>query len=140
MLNGEWVDSFRTLSDLNYRHSPLYRTTTRSSQKSQATCTLNKKGDDNMKLKRNVVNKSKKKKFKRRKTSKREKGFDNIPISIPIQRSFSDSFFHAGNIQRSASDDSRYSGIPLNSPFRTITDMFDVASIARHRNFYFQSN
>ena len=113
LLNGEWVDSFRTLSELNSRHAPLYR----SSNESKIVKTKSKKRGGNL-----------------RRHGQTDK------IVIPIHRSFSDNIFHADNFQRSLSDDSMYSGLPLRSPFRTVTEMFDVASISRHKNFYFTDN
>lgn len=130
MINGEWVDSFRTMSDLNSRHSLFFRTTT-SLKKRQVSKWKSDMKTSKIYTTKHIASKS----------AIKKKRHQNIPIPIPIQRSFSDSYFHSGNVQRSSSNDSStYSGIPLNSPFRTITDMFDVASISRHKNFYFRSN
>ena len=127
LLNGEWVDSFRTLSDINSRHSALFRT---AGLKKEATSKLKNKSN---------ARRLHKKKHQSSISSDKKAEYNEICPPIPIQRSFSDSLYHSGNIKRSCSSESGYSGLPLNSPFRTISDMFDIASISRHKNFYFQS-
>lgn len=125
LLNGEWVDSFRTMADLNSRHSLLYRL-----DQPYSTCNL-------------YGSVPKKSRGHRKKIMNKRGKYQHhaqSPQVIQINRSFSDPVFHAGNIQRATSADSGYSGVPLGSPFRTITDMFDIASIERHRNYYFKSS
>ena len=135
------------MSDISFRDSQLYRSNKFVGQH----LTSNKEArKPHTYMRKNRTKKSKLKELKitnkRVKKGQQSKQGEEICLDpnekIRIQRSFSDSNFHKGSRNRSLSDDKSVitGDNPEHSPFRIVSDLFDVASISRHKNFYFRHN
>ena len=114
MLNGEWQDSYRRESEFISKHACICRTL---HTEHHHPCQHSHPP------------------FRRHRNKRKRRS--SQPISI--NRSCDESPWPQG-LPRILSDDSGYSGLPLHSPFRIITEMYDMAALPRHKNTHTINN